>query len=366
MPYTSSGEALGEGFKSGVSLVTGLHQAMEAKKQRGWENDLKTMTTGVELANIKGITAAKRMEIINGTVKPTWDKWHPNAPFPEMTANNADQVNPMLKDIGDIHQQAMHNKVSPTAAFGLITDRVIQGTKDLAVSAEDQKRVDDVAKGALDSVKNMQTEADKKVQRDKEGADVQGNALKRSTELGFQFTNLMKTGTIDPEMAKKDPTLAAFAGMFDKGKLSDEEKTAIGTIINHERQYLNQKIEDPKLRTPIMYGDEYKAAIVAGYKPNDLQLSHIIMPGANPAKAAAMPGPAPVPAAAPGAIAPTPGAIAPRPAIVPVVPTQSQAPAPVPGPSLSLSGAPAPMETPQRSLMGANYAPKGSDAGYLG
>lgn len=366
MPYSSAGEAIGEGFKSGVSLVTGLHQAMEAKKQRTWENDLKTMTTGVELANIKGITPAKRMEIINGTVKPTWDKWHPNAPFPALSAENTETVDPMLKDIRDIHKQTMDGKVAPTTAYGLITDRVLQGTKDVNASQEDRKRTEDVAKGALDSVKNMQTEADKKAQRDKEGADVQANALKRSTELGFQFTNLMKTGTIDPEMAKKDPTLAAFAGMFDKGKLSDEEKTAIGTIINHERQYLNQKIEDPKLRTPIMYGDEYKAAIAAGYKANDLQLSHIIMPGANPGKASPAPTLATPPAAAPGAIAPTPGAIAPRPPIVPVVPTQSQAPSPMPGPSLSLAGSGAPMQPPQRSLMGASYAPKEPDAGYLG
>ena len=78
----------------------------------------------------------------------------------------------------------------------------------------------------------------------KSSKDQQEAYIKRSTELGQMYANVMKTGSFDPETVKNDPTLAGLASIFDKGKLQPEQMMQFGNIINKERLFLNTRIED--------------------------------------------------------------------------------------------------------------------------
>jgi hypothetical protein len=330
-----------------------MKEAKQKQEQALWDRQLKTAEMGMKLVENKNLDASIRINAFNNGVRPVLVKMGLN--MPEMTA-------PLLKN--DAYQQAFTSsmktiedmqkgKVDSVVGMTSITNNFGGVLKDMESETEAQKTQREMVFGLGKDI------ASKSEANSKAGKDKQDNAIKRSTELGQMYANLVKTGTMDPEKVKNDPNpaIAALATLFDKGKLQPQDIAQMGNVINRERQFLNTQIENPKFQTPVIYTDEIQELKKKGYKVEDHVLDSIILSGSNPAKAkaaSAMPAAAGAPAA--------PATMPQMPQLAPVRPMAP--PAPVAPAMPSLMG-PAEVPTPapeKRNLTGVEEYP----AGYIG
>ena len=250
-PYS----ALGEGFKSGLSMVSSITQMAQQRRQQAWENDYKQFTTGMELLNSKALTDKMRAKIYNDTVKSKWNQWNPQTPLPDWDGSTDSPMAGYMTNMRAAATEAQ-KEAAKTGKFdfkkthGLISSIAAEAYQAAQGNKEAEGTITNVRDSLLNSLK-YQSDIDKDARESgrksgESAQDAQQKALKRQTEIVTAYTNLKSKGIVTPEMAAQFPSLQQFVGM----KLQEQDLQPVLNTMVQESEGLRSAAPGMKRLVP--------------------------------------------------------------------------------------------------------------------
>jgi hypothetical protein len=262
-PFVQPLSGLTQGFSQGVGLTLQLSQVKEARQQKQREADFNMMQKGIEIANLKGVSADTRAKVLNNAVAPVWNKYNPKSPFPTITGENVNQYDPVIKNSFNLLEQARGGKVTHQFAFD-------EGMKQwaTAVNGHSEPESDQEKAARETSVAALTKGVDQSGGGPKPPSPA--DAAKRVSELQASIAGIDKADKVTIDLAAQHPELAGAIGK----PLTPEMKQQVFSAYSNEIQTLNTYL--PTKFTGITT-DEYNKLRKAGHSAGEIFGSNLYL-----------------------------------------------------------------------------------------
>lgn len=272
---------LAQGVQQGAQIGLQMDAARRQRKAQEWENDFRMMSAGLNLAQTKGVSPESRAKILNESVGPMWKKWTGQA-FPEVTAQNADAVSPLVKNLGDLGKQAGEGKIDWNSAFTEANSQIANfhaQTQQQADVSEKEKAALDAAMAPIKGGYDTAQAAKKKAATDAKTPD---EVLKEMFEISTKVGGVQQLDQQTANLIQMNPELAA---SLVGSRLSPESLGQIKGIGAARMRALNEMLPAEKRLREITQ-DEF-AALTSGnnptrkkYTPEEIFRSAYVAPSA--------------------------------------------------------------------------------------
>lgn len=329
MAYQDGYTAAAEGLTRGASIALSVDQVRRQRAQQQWENDYRTLAAGIQLASTKGMSKESSAKILNGTVKPIWEKMNPGSEFPTLTPQTVDNFMPVVQNLNKLATEA--NKtgkwdVAFTEANNQVANYMAQTAAMEDVSAKEKAGLE----AAMAPLKAGMESQQKAKEAAAKGNEPLGNAeiLKQMTEVQAKIATLDR-----PDQW----------GNADPNRIRELRAQAVKQL-----DFLNSQLTEPSLRRTKITDKEAQILREQGFSDDQIAQKYYAVPELS----ITTEGPAPqpeLPIAQPAAKPTAPPPMA-KPPTQAAVPAPSPAPAPLPVRGFAGLAAPPPVPATAMSL----------------
>ena len=261
-----------QGLASGVQMGLQIDQARRQKKAQEWENDFRVMSTGLQLAQTKGMSPESQAKILNDSVGPAWKKWT-GQEFPKVGAENVDSLSPVIKNINALGKQASEGKMDWGAVFTEANSQIAN----FHAQTQQQGDVSEKQKAALEAAMAPIKGGVEKTKTDQKGAKAPDEILKEMFDIQTKTADINKldsTSALMIGLAPESPIAKAMAA----GRVSPEQMSTIRGLAVARMRALNEGLPAEK-KLQELSPEDYRKMTEAGVSPDEIARRSYVVPG---------------------------------------------------------------------------------------
>lgn len=268
-----------QGVQQGAQLGLQMDAAKRQRKQQEWENDFRMISAGLNLAQTKGVSPESRAKILNESVGPAWKKWT-GTPFPEVTAQNAEAIGPLIKNLNDLGKQAGEGKIGWDAVYTEANNQISNfhvQTQQQADVTEKEKSALDAAMAPIKAGYETSQAAKKKQNADAKTPD---EVMKEIFDINTKLAGMQQLDQQTANLIQIAPEAAA--GLVGS-RLSPEQLAQVKGAAAARMMALNDLLPADKKLVPI--DEQEYQALVSGnnpmkrkYSPEEIFRTSFVLP----------------------------------------------------------------------------------------
>ena len=263
---------LSQGLRDGFSMGMQLDQARQQRRAQEWERDFRLAGHFMDYAKTKGATPETTANSVN-SANQLLQKWYPDMKFPTLTAENVPDYAPVLKAGSELIQGLEKDPSKYEFAVGEWGRHNADWVANAGKSAALSETQDGARKQVTETLKTMGDSHAAKTNSGK--AMTPEKVLGEMFDINKSVVGMQQLDQNTANLIQMNPEVAQ--GLVG-ARLSPDQIGQVQGIAAARMQALNQLLPEGQ-RLQEITGEEYKALIAAGHKPEEISRKAFVVQG---------------------------------------------------------------------------------------